>query len=54
MENRYGGFWAVSIFDSDYDVAYTISRRSRSYGVFSVDDRLVLIARDGGTLKMIF
>uniref|UniRef100_A0AC35GL50 Uncharacterized protein n=1 Tax=Panagrolaimus sp. PS1159 TaxID=55785 RepID=A0AC35GL50_9BILA len=48
MEGKFGGFWMVSIFDSDYDIAYTISRRSRSYGLFGIDDRIVLIARDGG------
>lgn len=51
MEDKFGGFWMVAIFDGDFDIAYTISRRSRSYGVFAIDDRLILVARDGGILR---
>uniref|UniRef100_A0AC34QHN1 Dynein light chain n=1 Tax=Panagrolaimus sp. JU765 TaxID=591449 RepID=A0AC34QHN1_9BILA len=47
MEKKYGGYWMVGIFSADFDVAYTITRRSKSYGVFRIDDKMILIAKDG-------
>ncbi|KAE9554756.1 hypothetical protein FO519_002017 [Halicephalobus sp. NKZ332] len=49
MENKYGGFWMIGIFSADLDVAYTITRRSRNYGVFTIDDKMILVAKDGNT-----
>lgn len=47
MENAFGGFWMVGMFSADFDMAYTITRRSRNYGLFTIDDKMILIAKDG-------
>nr|CAD2163689.1 unnamed protein product [Meloidogyne enterolobii] len=47
MERRFGGVWMVAVFDIDFDAAYTIVRRSPSYMLFGVNDRAILIAREG-------
>uniref|UniRef100_A0A7E4UYE0 Inhibitor_I69 domain-containing protein n=1 Tax=Panagrellus redivivus TaxID=6233 RepID=A0A7E4UYE0_PANRE len=47
MENAFGGYWMVAIFDTDYDAAYTITRRSNNYGLYDIDDRMILVAKDG-------
>uniref|UniRef100_A0A914BXZ0 Uncharacterized protein n=1 Tax=Acrobeloides nanus TaxID=290746 RepID=A0A914BXZ0_9BILA len=47
LEDVFGGLWAVYNYDIDYDIAYTIVRRSPSYVLFQVDDRGMLLARDG-------
>ncbi|KAL7079193.1 hypothetical protein ACQ4LE_001088 [Meloidogyne hapla] len=51
MEKRFGGVWMVAIFDIDFDAAYTIVRRSPSYILFGVNDRAILIAREGDGRK---
>ncbi|KAL3124919.1 hypothetical protein niasHT_001812 [Heterodera trifolii] len=47
MEKQFGGRWMVGIFDIDFDAAYTIVRRSPSYMLFGVNNRAILIAREG-------
>ncbi len=38
----------VGIFDAEFDVAYTITRRSSSYLLYAANDRTILIAKEGG------
>lgn len=47
MEKHFGGAWMVAIFDIDFDAAYTIVRRSPSYLLYGVNNRAILIAREG-------
>uniref|UniRef100_A0A914GTR8 Uncharacterized protein n=1 Tax=Globodera rostochiensis TaxID=31243 RepID=A0A914GTR8_GLORO len=47
MESRFGGAWMVGILDVEFDAAYTIVRRSPSYMLFGVNNRAILIAREG-------
>lgn len=52
MANKYGGYWMVAIFDIDYDAAYTIIRRSPNYLLFKVNNRAILIAKEGNSQQM--
>ncbi|KAF7629960.1 hypothetical protein Mgra_00009033 [Meloidogyne graminicola] len=51
MERRFGGVWMVAIFDIDFDAAYTIVKRSPSYMLFGVNERAILIAKEGNGRK---
>uniref|UniRef100_A0A1I7Z145 DUF4430 domain-containing protein n=1 Tax=Steinernema glaseri TaxID=37863 RepID=A0A1I7Z145_9BILA len=46
MERAFGGFWMVGIFDSQFDVAYTITRRSPRYLLFAAGDYNILLAEE--------
>ncbi|TMS40011.1 hypothetical protein L596_006451 [Steinernema carpocapsae] len=46
MEKNFGGFWMVGVFDNQFDVAYTITRRSPRYMLFAAGDYNILIAEE--------
>ncbi|KAK0398947.1 hypothetical protein QR680_002825 [Steinernema hermaphroditum] len=46
MEKVFGGFWMVGIFDNQFDVAYTITRRSPRYLLFAAGDYNILLAEE--------
>lgn len=37
----------VGMFSADFDAAYTITKRSKNYGLYVIDDKMILIAKDG-------
>ncbi|CAD5228551.1 unnamed protein product [Bursaphelenchus xylophilus] len=47
MEKAFGGKWMVGEFNAEFDVAYTIVRRSPTYMLFLVNKRHILIAKEG-------
>ncbi len=48
LERKYGGVWAVYIYDSNYDIAFTTTRRATTYALIAADDRVILLAKEGG------
>lgn len=47
MTAAVGGVWMAGMFDGFSDIAYTVVRRSPSYMIFTVEDRKILLAREG-------
>ncbi|KAI6176080.1 hypothetical protein M3Y97_00760100 [Aphelenchoides bicaudatus] len=52
MEQRFGGNFFVGMFSGETDTAYTVVRRSPSYMLFRVADRVILIAKESPNPKL--
>ncbi|KAL6740477.1 hypothetical protein Aduo_013828 [Ancylostoma duodenale] len=51
MENYFGGYWSVGIFDDPYGYSWTVIRRSPSFVMFDVNGKGVAFAKEGGIGK---